>query len=66
MPVLCISLPRPGPRLRAVIVIVIYLAAVKIAPADTLPLAAGGALGGFLAIEPARPRAAAVSAELGR
>jgi hypothetical protein len=55
MPVLCISLPRPGPRLRAVIVIVIYLAAFRLVPSDTAPLALGGVLGGLLAIEPARP-----------
>lgn len=65
MPVLCISLPRPGPRLRAAIVIVIYLAAARVAPADMVPLALGGALGGFLAAEPARPQTMAVSAELG-
>jgi len=65
MPVLCIPLPRPGPRLRTVIVIVIYLAAARVAPADTVPLALGGALGGFLAAEPARPRTAAATRELG-
>jgi hypothetical protein len=58
MPVLCIALPRPGPRLRAVVVIVIYLAAFRLAPGDTVPLALGGLLGGLLAIEPARPRLA--------
>jgi hypothetical protein len=55
MPVFCISLPWPGPRLRAVIVIVIYLAAFRFAPGDTMPLALGSILGGLLAIEPARP-----------
>jgi hypothetical protein len=54
MPIFCISLPRPGPRLRPVIVIIIYLAAFKFAPGDSLPLALGGALGGLLAVEPAR------------
>jgi hypothetical protein len=53
MPSYCISLPRPGPRMRAVIVIIIYLAAFKIAPGDSVPLALGGALGGLLALEPA-------------
>jgi len=53
MPLLCISLPRTGPRLRAVIVIVIYLAAFRFAPGDSVPLALGGALGGLLAMEPA-------------
>jgi len=53
MPIFCISLPRPGPRLRAVIVIVIYLAAFQVAPGDSIPLALGGALGGLLAIEAA-------------
>jgi len=52
MPIYCISLPRPGPRLRAVIVIVIYLVAFRLAPGDSVPLALGGALGGLLALEP--------------
>jgi hypothetical protein len=53
MPSYCISLPRPGPRLRPVIVIIIYLAAFKLAPGDSVPLALGGALGGLLALGPA-------------
>jgi len=53
MPVLCISLPRPGPPLRAVIVI--CLAAFRLAPGATVPLALGSVPGGRLAIEPARP-----------
>jgi hypothetical protein len=53
MPIFCISLPRPGPRLRAVIVIAIYLAAFRLAPGDSVPLALGGALGGLLAFETA-------------
>lgn len=55
MPVLCFSLPRPGPQLRAVIVIVIYLAAFRLVPGDAMPLAVGSVLGGLVAIEPARP-----------
>jgi hypothetical protein len=51
MPIFCISIPRPGPRLRAVIVIIIYLAAVRLAPGDSVPLALGAALGGMLALE---------------
>jgi hypothetical protein len=54
MPVLCISLPRPGPRFRAVIVIVIYLAAFRFAPGQSMPLALGGLLGSLLGIEPKR------------
>jgi len=57
MPVLCIPLPRPGPRLRAVIVIVIYLTTCRVAPGDTVPLALGAALGGLLVLEPPRPAA---------
>jgi hypothetical protein len=53
MPIFCISVPRPGPRLRAVIVIIIYLAAFRLAPGDSVPLALGGALGGMLALEAA-------------
>jgi hypothetical protein len=70
MPVLCISLPRhlprPGPRLRAVIVIVIYLAAVRLAPDASVPLALGGGLGGLLAIEPAQPLRAGGTPERAR
>lgn len=53
MPTYCLSLPRPAPRLRPVIVIIIYLAAFKFAPGDSVPLALGGVLGGLLALEPA-------------
>jgi hypothetical protein len=59
MPTLCISLPRPGSRQRTVIIIVIYLAAFRLAPGDSLALAVGTALTSLLAIEPApadRPR----------
>jgi hypothetical protein len=52
MSVLCISLSRPGPRLRAVIVIVIYLTTFRYAPGQSVPLALGGVLGSLLAIEP--------------
>jgi hypothetical protein len=48
----CVSLPRPGPRLRAVIVIVIYLGAFRMAPNDSVPLALGGFLGSLLAVQP--------------
>jgi hypothetical protein len=37
-----------------VIVIVIYLAAFRYAPSQSVPLALGGVLGGLLAIEPQR------------
>jgi hypothetical protein len=56
MSVLCIPIPRPDMRIRAVIVIVIYLAAFRIAPGASVPLALGGVLGCLLAVEPARPR----------
>lgn len=59
MPIFCISVPRPGPRLRAVIVIIIYLAAFWLAPSDSVPLALGGALGGMLALESAWTQQAA-------
>jgi hypothetical protein len=58
MPIFCVSVPRPGPRLRPVIVIIIYLAAFRLAPGDSVPLALGGALGGMLALEPAWTQAA--------
>jgi len=66
MPVFCISVPRPGPRLRAVIVIIIYLAAFRLAPGDSVPLALGGALGGMLALESARIQQSAGERERAR
>jgi hypothetical protein len=66
MPVFCISVPRSGPRLRAVIVIIIYLAAFRVAPGDGVPLALGGALGGMLALEPAWIQQAAGERERAR
>jgi hypothetical protein len=50
--IFCVSLPRPGPRLRAVIIIVIYLGAFRLAPNDSVPLALGGFLGSLLAAQP--------------
>jgi hypothetical protein len=44
MPVLCLTLPRPGPQLRAVIIIVIYLASLPITalhPAGVVPRVIG-------------------------
>jgi hypothetical protein len=46
------SLLRPAPRLRAVIVIVIYLGAFRLAPNDSVPLALGGLLGSLVAAHP--------------
>lgn len=61
MPVLCFSLPQPRPRLRAVIVS--YLAAFRITPGQTTPMAVGRRRGAQLAIEPARPPRAGRSRE---
>jgi hypothetical protein len=66
MRIFCISVPWPGPRLRPVIVIIIYLAAFRLAPGDSVPLALGGALGGMLAFEPARFQQAAAAHERAR
>lgn len=55
MPTFCISLPRLGSRPRAVIVIVIYLAAFRLASGDSLALAVGTVMASLLAIEPAPP-----------
>jgi hypothetical protein len=49
MPIFCISLPGPKPRLRPVIVIVIYLAAFR-PPAGALTLALVGIAAGLLAV----------------
>jgi hypothetical protein len=56
MPTFCISMPRLRSRPRAVIVIVIYLTAFRLAPGDSLPLAVGTVLAGLLAIEPTPDR----------
>ena len=48
----CINLPRPGPRLRAVIIILIYLAVSRFAAGDAIPLAAG-AIMALLGLGPA-------------
>lgn len=55
MNLLCIPLPRQEPRLRAVVVIVIYLAAFRLVPADGLPLTLAAVLGGLAVIESNRP-----------
>lgn len=49
------TLPRPGPRLRAVIVIIIYLAISRLAPGEIAPMAAGSILA-LLAAAPGRGR----------
>jgi hypothetical protein len=64
MQLLC-TLPRPGPRFRVVIVIVIYVIISRLAPGDTVPIAAGGILG-LLAAAPARCGEARNSGEVGR
>jgi hypothetical protein len=55
MPSLYVSWRQPGPRVRAVIIIIIYLGAFRFVPHEAVALALGGTLGGFLAAEPARP-----------
>jgi hypothetical protein len=50
---LSISWPQPGPRVRAVIIVVIYLGTLRIAPHESIPLALGSVLGGLLAAGPA-------------
>jgi len=64
MPVLCLPLPRPGPQLRAVIMICV--AAFRPAPGEATPLATGAVLGGQRAIGTARPRRAAGTRERAR
>jgi hypothetical protein len=56
MPMLSVRWRSPAYRVRAVIIVVIYLAAFRLAPHDSVPLAVGSGLGGLLAAEPARPR----------
>jgi hypothetical protein len=47
---------QPGVRVRAVIVIVIYVMSFRLAPHLAIPLAASGLAGGWLATVPTRPR----------
>lgn len=56
MPVLSVRWRSPGYRVRAVIIIVIYLTAFHLAPHDWVPLAVGSVLSGLLAAEPAGSR----------
>ena len=62
MNLFCITVPRPGPRLRAVIIIVVYLIVARLAPADMMPMAAGSLLG-LLATGPTGHRRADVALE---
>jgi hypothetical protein len=54
MTMISVSWRPPAYRVRAVIIIVIYLAAFRLAPHEAVPLAVGSVLGGLLAAEPAR------------
>jgi hypothetical protein len=56
MPVLSICWRRPAYRARIVIIIVVYLSAFRLAPHESVALAAGGVLGTLMAGLPARPR----------
>lgn len=49
MSTFCISAQKPGPWLRLVITIVIYLVAIRMAPNAATTLALGGTLGSLLA-----------------
>jgi hypothetical protein len=55
MSVFCVSWQNPGPWLRLVITIVIYVGAFRFAPSAATPLALGGTLGSLLTAERARP-----------
>jgi hypothetical protein len=61
MPVLSVRWRSPAYRVRAVIIVVIYLAAFHLAPQDWVPLAVGSVLGGLLAAEPACSRCASAT-----
>ena len=52
MPVPCLPVPRPWPRLYPVIIIVICLFLIRLDPQDTLPRARGTARGGLLTLSP--------------
>jgi|GEM_PF-5589595 len=52
MSVFCILWGKPGPALRLVITIVIYLAVIRFAPDAGTPLVIGGTLGAVLTVTP--------------
>jgi hypothetical protein len=49
---LSILVPRhwPGPLIRVIIIVVVYVLAVRWAPGDVLPLSVGALLGGWLGV----------------
>jgi hypothetical protein len=62
MRLFCLIVPRLGPRLRVVIVVLIYLLVSRLAPGDAVPMTAGAILGLF-AVGPAASRQAGVVLE---
>lgn len=62
MRLFCLIVPRLGPRLRVVIVVLIYLLISRLAPGDAVPMTVGAILGLF-AIGPAASRQASVMLE---
>lgn len=62
MRLFCLIQPRLGPRLRVVIVILIYLVVSRLAPGDAVPMTAGAILS-LLAMRPAASSQANVMLE---
>jgi hypothetical protein len=54
MPVFCIAWRQPGTRVRAAVIVIIYVLCCRLAPDAEIPLAIGGLAGGWLAAAPAR------------
>jgi hypothetical protein len=63
MSVFCIVWQKPGPWLRLLVTIVIYLVAVRFAPGEATPLALGATLGNLLSVQRTSPFPAGEPAE---
>jgi hypothetical protein len=51
---ICVARPRPGVWIRVIVVVAVFVLALRWAPGAAIPLGIGGWLGGWLADAPAR------------
>lgn len=56
MTYLCVTWRQPGTRVRAVIIIIVYVVAFRLAPTMAVSLAIGGLLAAWLLAVPGQPR----------